>query len=111
MGGWLRNSAGRSRLDQAFTAEGGVAYHAAAAVRERRTLNQAAYSAGRNSRVRTVATVSPPMMATAIGPQKLLRVSGIIARIAAAAVSRIGRKRRTVDSITASHGEWPACRS
>src|SRR3954447_14884762 len=65
------------------------------------TLNHAAYSAGRNNSVSTVATSSPPMIATAIGPQKLLRVRGIIARIAAAAVSMIGRNRRTVDSIMA----------
>ncbi|GJB77583.1 hypothetical protein KAM380_020480 [Aeromonas caviae] len=32
------------------------------------TLNQAAYNAGKNSRVSTVATINPPMIATAIGP-------------------------------------------
>ena len=32
------------------------------------TLNQAAYYAGKNSRVSTVATINPPMIATAIGP-------------------------------------------
>lgn len=32
------------------------------------TLNHAAYSAGRNNRVSTVATIKPPMIATAIGP-------------------------------------------
>ncbi len=32
------------------------------------TRNQAAYSAGRNSRVSAVATISPPMIATAIEP-------------------------------------------
>ena len=31
------------------------------------TLNHAAYSAGKNSSVSTVATISPPIMATAIG--------------------------------------------
>jgi hypothetical protein len=41
-------------------------------------------------------------MATAIGPQKTLRDSGIIASTAAAAVSTIGRKRRTADSTIAS---------
>jgi hypothetical protein len=55
-----------------------------------------------------VATISPPMMATAIGPQKTLRVSGIIARMAAAAVSMIGRKRRTVEPTIASQGGMPA---
>ena len=44
------------------------------------TLNQAAYSAGRKKIVRNVATVRPPMIAIAIGPQNTLRVSGIIAR-------------------------------
>ncbi|PYG73383.1 hypothetical protein N436_04976 [Pseudomonas sp. RV120224-01b] len=32
------------------------------------TLNHAAYNAGRNNRVNTVATIKPPMIATAIGP-------------------------------------------
>ncbi len=32
------------------------------------TLNHAAYNAGRNSKVNTVATIKPPMIATAIGP-------------------------------------------
>ena len=49
------------------------------------------------------------MIATAIGPQKLLRVSGIIARIAAAAVSMMGRKRRTVDSMIAVPQRMAAC--
>jgi hypothetical protein len=51
------------------------------------------------------------MIAHAIGPQKVERVSGIIARIAAAAVSTIGRKRRTVDSTIASHIGSPRSRS
>ena len=51
------------------------------------------------------------MIATAIGPQKLEPDSGIIARIAAAAVNRIGRMRRTVASITAVHGGCPASMS
>ena len=36
------------------------------------TLNQAAYIAGKANRVSNVATIKPPMMATAIGPQKTL---------------------------------------
>jgi len=32
------------------------------------TLNHAAYNAGRNSKVNAVATINPPMIATAIGP-------------------------------------------
>ena len=50
------------------------------------TRYHAAYSAGRNSRVSAVATIRPPMMATAIGPQNIWRESGIIASTAAAAV-------------------------
>ena len=37
------------------------------------------------------------MMATAIGPQNTERASGIIARMAASAVSMIGRNRRTAE--------------
>src|SRR5580765_4088213 len=48
----------------------------------RLTRNSSTYRAGRLPRVRNVATDSPPMMATASGPQNTLRVSGIMARIA-----------------------------
>ena len=51
------------------------------------------------------------MIAHAIGPQNVERVSGIIARIAASAVSEIGRRRRTADSTIASHSEQPRARS
>ena len=44
------------------------------------------------------------MIEMAIGPQKTLRVSGIIASTAAAAVSTTGRERRTVASTIACHG-------
>ena len=47
--------------------------------------NHAAYMAGSASSVKAVATIRPPMMATAIGPQKMLRDSGIMASTAAAA--------------------------
>jgi hypothetical protein len=60
--------------------------------------------AGKLSKVRNVATTKPPIIATAIGPQKTLRVSGIIAKIAAAAVSTIGLARRTALSTIARHG-------
>eukprot|EP01034_Spumella_vulgaris_P025964 gene25962-32476_t len=50
----------------------------------RGTRNQAAYMAGSASKVRAVATIKPPMMATAIGPQNTLRESGIMASTAAA---------------------------
>ena len=45
-----------------------------AAPASRRTRNHAAYSAGRNTSVSTVATTRPPIIATAIGPKKSLRV-------------------------------------
>ena len=48
------------------------------------------------------------MMATAIGPQKMLRDSGIIASTAAAAVSAIGRSRWVAASTIASQVERPA---
>ena len=51
------------------------------------------------------------MIATAIGPQNTLRDSGIIASTAAAAVSTIGRKRRTADSTIASQVGTPRERS
>ena len=59
----------------------------------RRTLNHAAYSAGTKKIVSTVATVRPPMIAIAIGPQNTLRVSGTIASTVASAVSTTGRVR------------------
>src|SRR5207244_8699994 len=73
----------------------------------RRTRNQAAYSAGTKTSVSAVATTKPPMIEIAIGPQKTLRVSGIIASTAAAAVSTTGRKRRTVASTMAVQGATP----
>ncbi len=54
-------------------------------------LNHAAYIAGKDNSVNPVATIKPPMMAIAIGPQKTLLESGIIASTAAAAVKMIGR--------------------
>ena len=50
-----------------------------------------------------VATRRPPIIVIAIGPQNTLRDSGIIARMAASAVSTTGRERRMVDSMIASH--------
>src|SRR5690606_6753216 len=47
---------------------GPLAHVAGCAHTARRTLNHAAYRAGKASSVRKVATTSPPMMATAIGP-------------------------------------------
>ena len=41
------------------------------------TRNQAAYSAGRKSSVSAVATISPPMIATAIGPKKSTSVDEV----------------------------------
>ena len=51
------------------------------------------------------------MIATAIGPQNTLRDSGIIASTAAAAVSTIGRKRRTAASTIAFQAATPRARS
>ena len=51
--------------------------------------------------VSTVAANKPPIIAAAIGAQKMLDSNGIIARIAAAAVKMIGLKRVTVASIMA----------
>ena len=58
-----------------------------------------------------MATISPPMIATAIGPKNTLRDSGIIASTAASAVSTIGRKRRTVASMIACQRSSPAAMS
>src|SRR5450830_100453 len=73
-----------------------------------RTLNHAAYKAGKNNNVNPVAMIKPPIIATAIGPQKTERDKGIIASTAAAAVNMIGRNRHTADSMTAVQGSTPA---
>src|SRR5215469_2716481 len=75
------------------------------------TLNQATYKAGRKIRVSTVATASPPMIANAIGPQKTVGAIGIIPRMAADAVSKIGRVRWIAAVTTASHVFMPAALS
>ncbi len=67
--------------------------------------------AGSASSVSTVATTSPPMIATAMGPQKTERDRGIMASTAAAAVSTMGRSRRTADSTIASQVGMPLARS
>ena len=85
--------------------------HAYNATGSRFTRNQAAYIAGNASKVNTVATTNPPMIATAIGPQNTLRDKGIIASTAAAAVSTMGRMRRTADSTIASQAGTPRARS
>ena len=59
---------------------------------------------GSTSNVNTVAPNSPPAIAIAIGPQNVLGISGIIAKMAAAAVSMIGRKRSTAESMIAVQG-------
>ena len=71
------------------------------------TLNHAAYNAGKKSTVKIVAIAKPPIIATAIGPKNTLRVSGIIANMAAAAVNTIGLKRRMVDSTIACQAGKP----
>lgn len=59
---------------------------------------------GRTNSVSTVAPNSPPAIAIAIGPQKVLGISGNMPRIAAAAVSMIGRNRSTAESMIADQG-------
>lgn len=74
----------------------------------RRTLNHAAYSAGTKKIVSSVATLRPPMIAIAIGPQNTLRVSGIIANTVASAVSITGRARWMAASNIAPHTSSPS---
>ena len=50
-------------------------------------LNQAAYIAGKDNKVKPVATIKPPIMAIAMGPQNTLLDRGIIASTAAAAAA------------------------
>ena len=59
---------------------------------------------GSTSSVSMVAAKRPLAMATAIGPQKVLVIRGSMPRMAAAAVSMIGRKRSTAESMMASQG-------
>ena len=58
-----------------------------------------------------MATDRPPMMVKAIGPQKALRESGIIARIAASAVKATGRARRMVENTIAFRRARPRSRT
>ena len=51
------------------------------------------------------------MIEIAIGPQNTLRVGGVIASTAAAAVRTTGRARRTVASTIACRSAWPAAMS
>ena len=53
----------------------------------------------------------PPIIAWAIGPQKISRAIRTSPRLAAAAVSMIGRMRCSVASTTACHVGRPACLS
>ncbi len=71
----------------AFSARYVLKFHHGRKIESSFTRYQAAYSAGKNRQVSSVATTSPPMMLTAIGPQNTWRVSGIMARMAAEAVS------------------------
>ena len=67
------------------------------------TPKTAQYSAGTKTRVTSVPAMIPPIIAKAIGPQNTWREIGISARLAAAAVSRIGRARLSEASNTACH--------
>ena len=75
------------------------------------TRNHPTYNAGKKIRVRTVATSKPPMIAKAIGPQKMVDAIGIIPRTVEMAVSMIGRKRANVASMTAFQASLPSLRS
>lgn len=57
---------------------------------------------GSTINVKMVATKRPPLKAMAIGDQKALRISGTMPKIAAKAVSIIGRKRKIVELTIAS---------
>jgi hypothetical protein len=70
-------------------------------------LYKVAYIVGNTKRVNSVAPKSPPAMAMAIGPQKILDTKGIIAKIAAAAVKSIGRNLVIVALMMASQRESP----
>ena len=78
---------------------------------DRGTRDQAAYKAGTKHSVSTVAVSKPPMMAMAMGPQNTEKAKGTRAKMAAAAVSRMGRARRTVASTMASVMVAPSARS
>lgn len=56
-------------------------------------LYQAAYMVGSTNKVRIVVPKSPEAREMGIAPQNTLNASGIIPRIAAAAVNKMGRKR------------------
>ena len=58
--------------------------------------------------VSTVATSRPPLKAMASGLQNTDPMRGIMPKIAARAVSMIGRKRSVAELIIASRGFWPS---
>ena len=63
---------------------------------------------GNTMSVRTVATSKPPLKAMANGLQNTDPMRGIMPKIAAIAVSMIGRKRSVAELIIASRGSWPS---
>ena len=63
---------------------------------------------GNTMSVRTVATSKPPLKAMANGLQNTDPMSGIMPKIAAIAVSMIGRKRSVAELIIASRGSCPS---
>src|SRR5215471_5294627 len=73
--------------------------------------NHVTYNVGRKTRVRMVATSSPPMMAKAIGPQNTVGAIGIMPRTVDTAVSMIGRKRELAASTAAAQTSFPCARS
>ena len=63
---------------------------------------------GNTMSVRTVATSKPPLKAMANGLQNTDPMRGIMPKIAAIAVSMIGRKRSVAELIIASRGSCPS---
>ena len=61
----------------------------------------ATYNVGKNIKVRTVATSSPPMIAKAMGPQNTVGAMGIMPRTVEMAVSTIGLNLALLASIAA----------
>ena len=71
-------------------------------------LYHVAYITGSTMSVRTVATSKPPLKAIASGLQNTDPIRGIMPKIAAIAVSMIGRKRSVAELIIASSGFCPS---
>ena len=73
-------------------------------------LYHVAYITGSTMSVSMVATSRPPLNAMASGLQNTDPMSGIIARMAAMAVSMIGLKRNVAELMMASRADCPSAR-